>query len=597
MREYSTPLRVELATHGNLTDDVVTNESTDGTRTALLRRGDGAWSPVSASEFAEEVRRTARGLIAAGVKAGDRVAVLSATRYEWAVADYAIWFAGAIGVPLYDSAPAEQVAWIVRDAGVSVAFVENAEQRDRLGLERRVYLFDEGGLDTLAELGREVADTELENRRTGLGPDSVATIIYTSGTTGTPKGCALTHGNLDAELRIALDDLDDLFHGEDPRTLLFLPMAHVLARVVQIGAIRARATLAHAADLRTLFEDLATVQPTFVLAVPRVFEKIFNTASQRAAADGRSRLFNRAAETAMAYSRGLDTGRVRPVVRAQHAAYQRLAYADLRAVFGGRCTYAISGGAPLGERLGHFFRGIGVNVLEGYGLTESSGSLTVNLPSAQRIGTAGRPLQGTAVRVADDGELLFRGPQVFAGYWNGGGSADGSEAAAHPVDADGWLHTGDLGDIDDEGFVRITGRQREILVTAGGKRVAPAILEDRLRRHPLVDQCLVVGDGRPFIAALITLDQENVALWAGARGKNVKDLRRLADDPDVNAAIAAAVEKANRVVSQAEAIREFAVLADRWTEEDGALTPSLKLRRDVLLRRHVDDIEDLYGHR
>jgi long-chain acyl-CoA synthetase len=375
---------------------------------------------------------------------------------------------------------------------------------------------------------------------------------------------------------------------EGASTLLFLPLAHVFARIIQIGCVKAQVRMGHSADIKHLLDDLAVFRPTFILAVPRVFEKVFNTASQRAAADGKGRIFNRAADVAIAWSRGIETGRTSLLVRAQHAVFDRLVYAKLRDALGGRCEHAVSGGAPLGERLGHFYRGIGVNALEGYGLTETTAALTVNLPEAQKVGTVGRPLQGTAVRVADDGELVFKGGQVFEGYWHN------DQATAEAIDDDGWFHTGDVGEVDDEGFVRITGRKKEIIVTAGGKNVAPAVLEDRLRAHLLVDQCVVVGDGRPFISVLVTLDRETLPAWAEQHGKPT-DVDRLLSDPDVYAEVEAAVEDANKAVSKAESIRKFTILPDEWTEEGGQLTASLKLRRSVVMRDHVDEIEARYS--
>jgi long-chain acyl-CoA synthetase len=397
----------------------------------------------------------------------------------------------------------------------------------------------------------------------------------------------ITHGNFMFELGVAVDELSELFDTDEASTLLFLPLAHVFARIIQIGAVKSRTRLGHSADIKHLVADLGEFRPTFVLAVPRVFEKVFNTASQRATADGRGRIFDRAADTAIAYSRALDGKRVPVRLRAQHALFDRLVYDRLRQALGGSCTYAVSGGAPLGDRLGHFYRGIGLTVLEGYGLTETTAALCVNLPDAQKIGTVGRPIPGTSVRVADDGELLFRGGQVFAGYW-------GDEAAtAQALDRNGWFHTGDVGEVDDEGFVRITGRKKEIIVTAGGKNVAPAVLEDRLRAHALVDQCLVVGDGQPFIGALVTIDRETFPAWAEQHGKG-DDLSRQVDDPDLVAAIQEAVDEANRAVSKAEAIRKFTILPGEWTEEGGQLTPSLKLKRRVVMRESREEIEALY---
>ena len=593
MREYSTPLTIEVPRTGNLTDDVVANAREAGSEVVFNKRSGGDWQDVTAARFLGEVSAVAKGLVAAGIEPGDRVALISRTRYEWTLVDYAIWFAGAVTVPLYETSSADQIGWILRDSGARAVVAEGkghlariAEVRGDLEQLNHVWAFEDNAIDVLTRLGADISDDDLEKRRTSATPLDLATLIYTSGTTGQPKGCMLTHGNFMFELGVAVDELEELF-AEDGSTLLFLPLAHVLARIVQVGCVRSRTRLAHSADITTLSPDLAAYRPTFVLAVPRIFEKMFNTSSQRATADGRGRMFDRAAETAIAWSRGLDKGGPSLAVRARHAAYSRLVYGRLRESLGGACRYAVSGGAPLGDRLGHFYRGIGLTVLEGYGLTETTAAITVNTPEAHKVGTVGRPLPGTAVRVADDGELLCRGGQVFAGYWNDEG------ATAEVIERDGWLHTGDVGEVDDEGFVRITGRKREILVTAGGKNVAPTVLEDRLRAHRLVSQCLVVGDGQPFIAALVTLDQESATEWAATHGKS----RRLADlarDPDLRAEIAAAVEDANHAVSRAESIRKFTILADDWTEEGGQLTPSLKLKRSVVMRECRDEIEDLY---
>ena len=608
MREYAAPLSTTIPTTGNLTDDVVANARDAGETAVFSRRTGDGWVDVTAEQFHDEVRSVAKGLVAAGVEAGDRVAVLSKTRYEWTLLDYAIWFAGAVTVPIYETSSAEQVAWILADSGARAVVVETPDHgsrvtqvRDRLPDLHHVWSLEGRGVQVLRTLGDDVADDVLEARRTATGPDDLATLIYTSGTTGRPKGCRLTHGNFMFELTVAVDELDALFGradggtasgrddapGEAPSTLLFLPLAHVFARIIQVGCVKARVRLGHSADIRHLVEDLGEFRPTFVLAVPRVFEKVFNTASQRAVADGRGTIFARAADVAIGWSRSRDNGRVPLRLRAQHRVFDALVYGKLRDALGGRCAYAVSGGAPLGERLGHFYRGIGITVLEGYGLTETTAALTANLPDAQKVGTVGRPLQGTAVRVADDGELLFRGGQVFAGYWQ----AD--EATAEAIDDRGWFHTGDLGEIDDEGFVRITGRKKEIIVTAGGKNVAPTVLEDLLRAHPLVDQCLVVGDGQPFIAALVTLDPESLTSWAKQHSKP-DDLATLLHDPDLRAEVQEGVDQANLAVSKAESIRAFTLLDAAWTEEGGQLTPSLKLKRSVVTREHRDDVDAIY---
>jgi long-chain acyl-CoA synthetase len=580
---------------GNLTDDVVHNGTVYADSVAFSIRDHGTWSDITAAQFLAQVRAVAKGLVAAGLEAGDRVALLSKTRYEWTLVDYAVWFAGGVTVPVYETSSAEQVEWILADSAARAVVVETALHHSVVERARKeaptvehVWCLDDGAVTELTDLGDDVSDEMLESRRLAVTPSSHATVIYTSGTTGRPKGCTLSHGNFMFEVGVAVEELDELFRAEDGSTLLFLPLAHVFARVIQVAAVRVRIRLGHSADVRHLVADLEGFRPTFILAVPRVFEKVFNTASQNAAADGRSRAFDKAVETAISYSRALDDGRPGMLLRVRHAVFDRLVYSRLRAALGGRCAYAVSGGAPLGERLGHFYRGIGVTVLEGYGLTETTAAVTVNRPDAIKVGTVGRPLGGTAVRVADDGELEVTGGQICEGYWRN------PEATAEVLTADGWLRTGDLAEIDDEGFVRITGRKKEILVTAGGKNVAPSTLEDRIRAHLLVDQCMVVGDGRPFIAALVTLDTDAVSLWAKNHGKPgaVQDL---VEDEDLRAEIQAAVDDANKAVSQAESIRKFVVLPDAWTEEGGQLTPSLKLRRTVVMHESRHAVDELYS--
>jgi long-chain acyl-CoA synthetase len=597
VREYSTPLSVTVPTTGNLTDDLVTNAEQHPRTVALARRAAPAapWTDVTTVEFLSEVRRTAKGLVAEGIQPGDRVALLARTRYEWTLLDYAIWCCGAVTVPVYETSSAEQVGWILGDSGARAIVLENQqhaalveEVRAGTALEH-VWMLDAPGdaVGHLQGVGEQVTDKKLEDRRAAVGPDDLATVIYTSGTTGRPRGCMLSHGNFMVELEAATAELGALFETENASTLLFLPQAHVLSRIIQVGAIKQRVRLGHGSDIRRLVEDLDEFCPTFVLAVPRVFEKIFTSASQRAAVEGRGRLFDRATDVAIAYSRALDRGRVGPVLRAQHAVFDRLVYERMRGALGGSCRFAVSGGAPLGERLGHFYRGIGLPILEGYGLTETTGALTVNVPDAVRVGSVGRPLPGTSVRVDDDGELLVRGGQVMSGYWHD------DEATREVLAPDGWLRTGDLGEIDSEGFVRITGRRKEIIVTAGGKNVAPDALENQLRAHSLVSQCMVVGDGKPYVAALVTLDPDAFAQWAEQRGKS-SALAASTADPELLAEIQSAVDDANKAVSQAESIRRFTVLPVDWSEESGELTPSLKLRRNVVMRQCRREVQSLY---
>ncbi|MCW2798621.1 MAG: long-chain fatty acid--CoA ligase [Aeromicrobium sp.] len=567
---------------GNLSQDILDRLPSHHDDIALARLVDGTWNDVTLGEFHQHVVDVAKGLMAAGIAAGDRVVLLSKTRYEWTVADYAIWWIGAATVPVYESSSVAQIAWILQDSGAVAALVETDVHRERLEEARsdvhelkQVWCIDSGAVAEIAAKGAGVSDADLESRRAGLTSSTLATLIYTSGTTGRPKGCRLTHGNFRSELEGAIDLLPELFDAEGASTLLFLPLAHVFARIIQVGAIRSGAKLGHTADIKDLSKHLGEYQPTFVLAVPRVFEKVFNTASTRAYANGRGKIFDRAAQTAIAYSRALDNGGPGIALRTRHKVFDGLVYGKLRDALGGHAEWAISGGAPLGDRLAHFYRGIGVTVLEGYGLTETTAALCVNTPSDQRIGSVGRPIAGTEVRVGSDSELSFRGPQVFTGYWNN------DAATAEALDADGWFATGDLGEVDADGFVRITGRKKEIIVTAGGKNVAPAVLEDRVRASPYVSQCLVVGDGKPFVAALVTIDTE---AWTGSL-----------DDPELKAEVQKAIDDANSQVSQAESIRKFVIVPDDWTEANGYLTPSFKVKRNAVLRDFHDTVEALFA--
>jgi len=599
VREFATPLVSDVADSATLLDDVEANAREHPDAVSFSRRAGETWEDVTAGEFLVQVRALAKGFVAAGMAHGDRVALMAKTRYEWTLVDYAVWYAGGVTVPIYVTSAPDMVDWLLADSGARFAVVEQSahaarltEPAGRAAVVESIWTIEpdaDGAADIagLVARGESASDAGLDERRTAVTADDVATIVYTSGTTGRPKGCVLTHRNFLVELEGTTAELHELFESDDAATLLFLPLPHVFARIVQVGAVKNRVRLGHTADVRHLVDDLESFAPTFVLAVPRMFEKIFNTASQRATVDGRGRMFDRATDVAIAYSRALDDGRPGPVLRAQHRVLDRLVYQRLRASLGGRCRWAISGGAPLGERLGHFFRGIGIPVLEGYGLTETAGAVTVNLPDAMRIGTVGRPVPGATVRVSDDGELLIAGDLVFRGYW-------GDEAATAEVLGEaGWLHTGDLGEIDEEGFVRVTGRRKEILVTSGGKNVAPAVLEDRIRAHPLVSQCMVVGDGRPYVAALVTLDPDAFAVWRSQRDKH-GDLAALATDPDLVADVQQAVDGANTAVSRAESIRRFAILSVDWTEESGELTPSLKVRRNLVMREFRREIADLY---
>jgi long-chain acyl-CoA synthetase len=596
VREYSATAVVELPADADLTDLVEDAAVRRPHHVQLRRRVDGRWEDVTARTFLAEVTALAKGLVAAGVEPGDRVGIMARTSYEWTLVDFALWFAGAVSVPVYETSSAEQVQWMLSDSGARACFVELeshqqvvAEVAGDLPDLRHVWCFAAGSLDDLVAGGRQVTDTEIADRRAGLGLDSLATIIYTSGTTGRPKGCQLTHGNFRSGIENASSALGGVF-APGSTTLLFLPLAHVFARVIQVGCLVNGVTLGHTADVKDLVADMASFHPTFVLSVPRVFEKIYNGAQAKAALDGKSAAFDRAAATAIRYSESLDRGGPSLALRVEHAVFDRLVYRRLREVMGGQMTRAVSGGAPLGARLGHFFRGVGVTILEGYGLTETTAASTVNRPDRVRVGSVGLPIPGSRVRIADDGEVLLRGPHVFAGYWHD------EPATGEAIDPEGWFHSGDLGELDDDGFLTITGRKKEIIVTSSGKNVAPALLEDRLRSHALVSQCLVVGDNRPYVACLVTLDADALPSWLSARGRPadvpVADLVR---DGEVVAEISAAVDDANRAVSKAEAIRRFEVLPVDFTEAGGHLTPTLKLRRAVIAKEFEADIADLYA--
>jgi long-chain acyl-CoA synthetase len=545
------------------------------------------------------VRALAKGLVAKGVSPGDRVTLMSKTRYEWTLADYAIWFAGAITVPIYETSSTEQVAWILADSEAVALIAESDrhtatanELRDQAPALREIWTIDGGGLDALAAAGTEVSDEELETRRSSLNGASLATIIYTSGTTGRPTGCELTHGHFVFDVASTTTSLERLFDGEGASTLLFLPLAHVFARLIQVGCVASRVTLGHTADIKNLLPDLAAFKPSFVLAVPRIFEKVFNGAHTKAHSESpiKGRIFDQAEKVAISFSQGLQAGRIPPLIKAQHALFDKLVYVKIRELLGGQVTYAVSGGGPLGARLGHFFRGVGITVLEGYGLTESTAGATINLPHAIRVGTVGRPVAGSTIKIADDGEVLLGGGHVFQGYWKN------ETATKESIDEDGFLRTGDIGELDADGYLSITGRKKELIVTAGGKNVAPAVLEDRLRSNPLVSQCMVVGDAKPFVACLITIDADALPFWLKTHGKpESTSVAELVEDPDLRAAMQEAVDEANKAVSHAEAIKKFAILPCDFTEEGGQLTPSLKLKRAVVMKEFAAEVEALYS--
>jgi long-chain acyl-CoA synthetase len=599
MQEFTVPAAYIAGPDDNVTDDVFTNEAKWPDEAGLKRKVNGAWTPVTWREFAGQVRGIAAGLIAAGVQPGDRVALMSRTRFEWTLMDYAILTAGAITVPVYPTSSLQQLEWILSDSGAVAIVVETGDHAEmvataRAGLPMLAHVWQidgsqSGGLPDIMARGALVTPEQVEERRRTRGAGDLAEIIYTSGTTGRPKGCMLSHGNIVSNVRNSMknDGYERVF-TPDKSTLLFLPLAHSYAQLIQYGAIHARTVLG-LADIAEAVAELPAFKPTVVLSVPRLWEKVYNSAKHKAVAEGHGKIFERAEATAIAYSQALDAGGPGLMFRLEHALFDRLVYRKLRAALGGDVETSVSGAAPLGTRLGHFFRGCGINILEGYGLTETSPVTNSNTPDAQKIGTVGRPIPSCTIRIAPDGEILAKGDMVFQGYWN-------NEAATKEmIDEDGWLHTGDIGVLDDEGFLTITGRKKDLIITAAGKNVAPAVLEDRLRAHWLVSQCIVVGDARPFIAALVAGDPEAFAQWKADNGKpEMATIAELRDDPALLAEIQAAVDDANKAVSHAEAIKKFAILEADFTEADGQLTPTMKVRRYVVMEQYAAQIAALY---
>ena len=609
VREAITELLVGLPPTSNTTDLLLRTSTADPQRALYAVRSDGRWRDVAAAEFLQQVSGLAKGLLARGVRPGDAVAVMSKTRYEWTLADVAIWFAGAVTVPIYETSSAHQVAWILEDAQPSVVFVEDQQKADtvldaagragRADATTVVRLTGDGSggdetLTSLTEGGVGVTDEALEAARSSRGLGDTASIVYTSGTTGRSKGCVITHGNFALFAVNTLEFLPEFLKQENARTLMFLPLAHVLARAVQVVCFTGGIKLAHSGSAAQLLEDLTTFRPTFLLAVPRIFEKIHATAGRRAAESGRGRLFAAAERTAVAYSRAVDArgrgGRgPSPALRASHAVFDRILYPRLRAVFGGEVTYTVSGASPLSEHLAHFFRGAGILVQEGYGLTESTAPCTVNTVPLTRVGSVGIPMPGTSVRLDGDGEVQVKGAGIFAGYHRN------DAATAEAFTDDGYFRTGDLGVLDEDGFLTITGRKKDLLVTAAGKNVAPGPLEEKLRENPLVSQAVVVGEGKPFIGALISLDREALGPWAAAHGMPGLTSEQAATDAEVLADLQAAVDAANATVSRAEQIRRFTVLDVEFTVDSGHLTPTLKLKRAAVVADCADALEDLYG--
>lgn len=596
MREFEVPASYTIPDDANNSDNVFRHaEQSPNTVLFNVPNGSGGWRDVTAAEFAATVTGVAKGLIASGLELGDRVAIMAPTRYEWAVLDFAIWAAGGCTVAIYDSSAAEQAKWILQDSATKLLILDSDKHRKVIDeIEsgslpdlREILQIDKGALDELIGRGADTDDQAVHDRRAQVGAQSPATLIYTSGTTGRPKGVMLTHANLYAESksdRIALHK----YVTEGKKTLMFLPLAHVFARAVALAAFDAKVIVAHTADWSTLVEQFGSYRPHFILSVPRVFEKVFNSAKQKAHDGGKGKIFDAAAATAIAWSESLDDGGPGVGLKLKHALFDKLVYSKLRAALGGQCEAAVSGGGPLGARLGHFFRGVGVTIYEGYGLTETTAAIAVNTPEHIRVGSVGRPIEGHAAKIAEDGELLLRGSVVFSGYW---GNAEATEDAFE----NGWFKTGDLGAIDGDGFITITGRKKEIIVTAGGKNVSPALLEDSLRAHPLISQVMVVGDGQPFIGALITLDPESLPGWKERHNLPADTpIEKLIENPDLIAEVDAAVAETNKKVSHAEQIKKTRLLTIDWTQETGELTPKMSLKRAVVMKQHADDVASIY---
>jgi long-chain acyl-CoA synthetase len=595
MPEASGPDMAPLPSSAHLLEPVIRWAAHEPDRLlAAFRRGD-EFVDVTAEDLYGRIRALAKGLIASGVEAGDRVVLMSHTRLEWLVVDYAVLAAGAVTVPAYETSSAEQVQWILSDSGARLAIVETPGMRaiydevhPRATSCREALAIDEGGLDELAARGRDVEDAALDERIAAITTDRLATIVYTSGTTGRPKGCMQTHGNLRTNVVQNIGAVRSML-TDDEVCLLFLPLAHTLTKIIALVGMEWGVKLAFATDIAHLQEELRLARPTLIVAVPRVFEKVFNGAQHTASAEGHGKIFARAEAVAIRWSEDQAAGRRRPLTSAEHALLGRLVYRKLQAVFGGRLRFAFSGGGPLGERLTHFYNGMGVRIFEGYGLTETSPTLTLNSADAWKPGTVGRPLAATTIRIAEDGEILARGPQVFQGYWNA------EAATAETFDSDGWFRSGDIGELDGDGYLRITGRKKELIVTAAGKNVAPAPLEDHLRAHPLISQAIVVGDQRPFVAAILALDDEALREWAADQGRDELPVSQLVGDERLGAELQEAVDAANRFVSKAESIRKFAVLPHDLTIASGELTPTLKVRRAVVAKSYASVIEELYG--
>jgi long-chain acyl-CoA synthetase len=597
MQQYTEPDMAPTVISGSLTDALIAHEHAQPDAVSIVKRDGDQIIELTSKEFHQAVRNAAKGIIAAGIQPGERVALMSRTRFEWTLLDYAIWYAGCVTVPIYETSSDEQVQWMVQDSGAVGLFVESNKHLElvhsvRTSLTSLVHIWniEDDAIDHLSQAGAHIPDSELDARRSQVTPSHTATIIYTSGTTGKPKGCALTHGNFLFLVRNVMLAVPEIFNDKKTSTLLFLPLAHVFGRIIEIAMVESGLKVSFAPDITNLVGDLQKFTPNFLLAVPRVFEKVFNSAQQKATNEGKEKIFNTAAGVAIAYSQALSAGSVPIGLRVKHGVFDKLVYKKIRAAMGGKVEWSVSGGAALGARLGHFFRGIGLTILEGYGLSETSSASTVNRPTMLRVGSVGRAIPGVTLGIGPDGEVLIKGPHIFQGYWNN------PAATAEAIDVNGWFHTGDIGHIDDDGYLFITGRKKELIVTAGGKNVAPAVIEDRLRSNWLVSQCMVVGDNKPFIGCLITLEPDSIKNWLNRNSLPANTtFAELSSNDALKAEIQTAVDYANKAVSQAESIRKWVLIDSDWSEASGHLTPSLKLKRNVVSQQFNAEIEGLYA--
>ena len=596
MKEFVVPAVVTPDPEANATDLLIDRvRQTPDAPLFSLPTSDGGWSDVSTAEFHRQVVALAKGFVAAGVKPGDKIGFMCKVRYEWTLVDFAAWFAGAVLVPVYETSSPSQIQYILDDSEAHHIIVETAEhfaRFDEIASDvpqiGHVWQLHLGDLDKLAASGTDVTNDEIETRRSAAVGSDLATLIYTSGSTGVPKGCILTHSNFVELSRNAAVAMKEVV-APGSSTLLFITTAHIFARFISILAVHSGVKVGHQADTKQLLSALGSFKPTFLLAVPRVFEKVYNSAEQKAEAGGKGKIFRKAADVAVEHSKALDVGSVPLGLKLQFAIFDKLVYSKLKTAMGGRVVYAVSGSAPLGLRLGHFFRSLGIRILEGYGLTETTAPASVNLVSKFKIGTTGPALPGIGIKIADDGEILVKGINVFAGYWKK------PAETAEVMDGE-WFRTGDIGTLDDEGYLTITGRKKEIIVTAGGKNVAPAALEDPIRSNPIVGQVVVVGDQKPFISALVTLDPEMLPVWLNNNELDAQmTLTEAAQHPKVLAEVQRAIDAANTRVSRAESIRKFTVLATEFTEASGHLTPKMSIKRHVITQDFADVIEGMYS--